>query len=138
VVTNAPDIAQRLIDRHGIEVLLIGGRIDKRSGAAVGAQAIDAIHRLRADICFPGTCAIDSETGLWAMDGEEAVIKRAMIEASAVAVVVVTADKLGAAATHHVASIEQIEHLVVEHDTDDAALLAFQGRGLTLHRAPRK
>ena len=63
---------------------------------------------------------------------------RAMIEASAVAVVVVTSDKLGAAATHHVAPIEQIEHLVVEHDVDDAALLAFEARALTLQRADRK
>jgi len=72
------------------------------------------------------------------MDDEEALLKRAMIEASAVAVVVATADKLGAAATHHVAPIEQIEHLVVEYDTEDATLRAFGARGLTLQRADPK
>jgi Transcriptional regulators of sugar metabolism len=39
VVTNAPDIAQILLEREGFEILLIGGRIDVRIGAAVGAQA---------------------------------------------------------------------------------------------------
>jgi DeoR/GlpR family transcriptional regulator of sugar metabolism len=138
VVTNAPDIAQSLIDRDGFEIQLIGGRIDKRSGAAVGTLAIEAIRRIRADICFPGACGIDPDTGLWSMDDEEALIKRAMIEASAVAVVVATADKLGAAATHHVAPIEQIEHLVVEYDIEDATLRAFGARGLTLQRADPK
>jgi DeoR/GlpR family transcriptional regulator of sugar metabolism len=138
VVTNAPDIAQRLVDRDGFQILLIGGRIDKRSGAAVGAQTIEAIRRIRADICFPGACAVDLETGLWSMDDEEAFIKRAMIESSAVTVVVVTADKLGAAATHHVAPIEQIEHLVVDYDIEDATLRAFEARGLILERADPK
>jgi DeoR/GlpR family transcriptional regulator of sugar metabolism len=113
------------MDREGIEILLIGGRIDKRSGAAVGGVTIDAIRRIRADICFPGTCAIDPQSGLWSIDGEEALVKRVMIEASASSVVVATSDKFGAAAMHHVVPWRQIEQLVVEHDTDDIVLNAF-------------
>jgi DeoR/GlpR family transcriptional regulator of sugar metabolism len=138
VVTNAPDIAQRLMDRNGFEILLIGGRIDKPSGAATGAQAVESIRRIHADFCFPGACAIDPKSGLWSMDFEEALLKRAMIEASASTAVVVTADKVGTAATHHVAPIEQIEHLVVEHDIDDEALLAFEACALTVQRADPK
>jgi DeoR/GlpR family transcriptional regulator of sugar metabolism len=59
VTTTAPDIAQRLIERDGFEILLIGGRIDKRVGAAVGAQAASQLSRIRADLCFPGVCAVD-------------------------------------------------------------------------------
>lgn len=135
VVTNAPDIAQRLVGRDGFEILLIGGRINRRSGAAVGAQTVEALRRIRADICFPGTCAIDPDSGLWSMDNEEAHVKRAMIEASAVVVAVVTSEKLSAAATHHVAAVNQIEHLVVEHEIDDATLRAFEACALTVHRA---
>jgi DeoR/GlpR family transcriptional regulator of sugar metabolism len=137
VVTNAPDIAQRLMDRDGIEILLIGGRVDKRSGAAVGAASIDAIRRIRADICFPGVCAIDPRSGLWSMDNDEALFKRAMIEASGSAVVVATSDKFGAAATHHVAALGQIEQLVVEHDTDEMLLRAFATSIAILRADPR-
>jgi DeoR/GlpR family transcriptional regulator of sugar metabolism len=107
---------------------LIGGRIDKRSGAAVGGGTLEAIRRIRADICFPGVCALDPHSGLWAISDEEALVKRTMIEASASAVAVATSDKFGAAAMHHVASWEHIEQLVAEHDTDGMQLDAFASK----------
>jgi len=135
VVTNAPDVARVLIDREGFEILMIGGRIDTRIGAAVGAQAIREIRRIRADLCFPGACAIDSMHGLWSFDSEEALLKRAMIEASGETVVVVTQEKLGSAATHQVASIAEVQHLVIEHAVDRAARSAFSASGVIVHRA---
>lgn len=134
VVTTAPDIAQRLIERPGFEILLIGGRIDKRIGAAVGAQAMQNLARIRADLCFPGTCAVDSRTGVWGIDSEESLIKRIMIENSAETAIVATADKLGAAATHHIAEVTQIDHLVVEQDVDAVLCAAFAAQSVSVHR----
>ena len=135
VVTNAPEIARILIDREGFEILLIGGRIDPKIGAAIGAQAIQEIARVRADLCFPGACAIDATHGLWSFDSEETLLKRAMIEASGETVVAVTAEKLGTAATHRVASIAEVQHLVVEHGVDRATRSAFSTQGVVVHRA---
>lgn len=135
VVTNAPDIAQILLEREGFEILLIGGRIDARIGAAVGAQAVREIQRVRADICFPGACAVDAIGGLWGFDSEEVLLKRAMVEASGETVVVATSDKLGTVATHRVAGIGEVQHLVVEHDAGRALRAAFGARGVIVHRA---
>ena len=137
IVTTAPDIAQRLLDRQGFEILLIGGRIDKRAGSAVGIQAALEIRRVRADLCFPGTCAIDPDTGIWGMSNEEALIKRAMIESSGETAVVVTTDKFAAAAAHQIATLDQIDHLVVEHDIDAIILAAFEEKFVNVHRADR-
>jgi len=135
VVTNAPDIAQILLEREGFEILLIGGRIDVRIGAAVGAQAVQEMQRVRADICFPGACAVDAIGGLWGFDSEEVLLKRAMVEASGETVVVATSDKLGTVATHRVAGIDEVQHLVVEHDAGRALRAAFAARGVSVHRA---
>ena len=135
VVTNAPDIAQILLEREGFEILLIGGRIDARIGACVGAQALQEVQRVRADICFPGACAIDAIGGLWGFDSEEVLLKRAMIEVSGETVVVATSDKLGTVATHQVAGIGEVQHLVVEYDAGRALRAAFGARGVTVHRA---
>lgn len=135
VITNAPHIAQVLLDREGFDVLLIGGRIDAASGGATGAQAVDQVRRLRADLCFPGACAIDAAHGLWGFDSEESLFKRAMIEASDETVVVATDDKLGAVATHQVAELARVQHLVVEHSADKATRAAFSSRGVAVHRA---
>lgn len=135
VATNAPDIAHRLVGRAGVELLLIGGRVDPRIGAAVGAQALESLRGLRADLCFPGACAIDAARGLWGVDGEETLFKRAMIEASAETVVVATTDKLGADARHWVAGLDAIDRLVVEHDAPDALLETFRAQGVAVQRA---
>lgn len=138
IVTTAPDIAQRLMDRQGFEILMIGGRIDKRAGSAVGVQAALEIRRVRADLCFPGACAIDPDTGIWDVDSEEALIKRAMIESSGETAVVVTTDKFGAVAAHHVAAVDQIDHLIVEHDIDAAVRAAFEAKSVSVHRADKE
>lgn len=135
VITNAPDIAQILIERTGFAIQLIGGRIDLTIGAAIGAQAVQELQRLRADLCFPGACAIDADSGLWGMDGEEALFKRAMIGCSGETVVVATEDKLGAGATHRVAGIEDVQHLVVEHAVTAKVRSAYAAHGVLVHRA---
>ena len=135
IVTTAPDIAQRLMDREGFEILMIGGRIDKRAGAAVGIQAALEIRRVRADLCFPGTCAVDADTGVWGTDNEESLVKRAMIESSGETAVVVTTDKFAAVAVHQVAALDQVDHLVVEHDVDANILAAFEAKSISVHRA---
>jgi DeoR/GlpR family transcriptional regulator of sugar metabolism len=135
VVTNAPDIAQRLMEREGFEILLIGGRLDRHAGAAVGAHTLQELGRIRADLCFPGTCAIDAKSGVWGIDSEECLIKRTMVENSAETAIVVTADKFGAAATHRVADVTQIDHLVVEHDVDATLCAAFEAQSVSVHRA---
>lgn len=134
VVTNAPDIAQILMEREGFEVLLVGGRIDPRIGAAVGARALQDIQRVRADLCFPGACAIDA-SGLWGFDSEEVLLKRAMVEASGETAVVATSDKLGTVATHRIAGLDEVQHLVVEHDAGRAVRASFSAHGVTVHRA---
>ena len=116
-------------------VLLIGGRIDASIGGTVGAQAVEQVRRLRADLCFPGACAIDVAHGLWGFDSEEALFKRAMIDASDEAVVVATDDKLGVVATHQVAELSRVQHLVVEHSADRATRSAFATHGVAVHRA---
>jgi DeoR/GlpR family transcriptional regulator of sugar metabolism len=135
VFTNAPDIAQRLMDKNGFDIYLIGGRIDRRVGEAVGGQTVDEIRRLRADLCFPGACAIDAESGLWSMASEESLIKRTMIECSGESVIVVSDEKLGTTAVTHVVPTGEIDHLVVEHTASAELCAAFEQHGVGVHRA---
>ena len=133
IVTNAPDVALAVIGRPGFEVLTIGGRVDPKIGGAIGSMALRQIQGIRADLCFPGVCAADAQTGLWTLDAEEVVLKRTMIEASGETVLVATREKLIRAATHHTAPPSSITHLVTERDTDPAILAAWRAAGTSVH-----
>ncbi len=133
VVTNAPDIALAVLGRPGFEVICVGGRIHPRIGGAIGLLALRQIQGIRADLCFPGVCAADAETGLWTYDAEEVELKRAMIEASGETVLIATRDKLLRAATHHTASASSIGHLVTDKGLDPKLRAAWRAAGATVH-----
>lgn len=127
VVTNAPAIASVLTGRDGIELLLIGGRVDPRSGATGGAAAIEQMRGTRADLCFLGACSVDVEAGIGAFDAEEAAFKRAMMRASRAVAIAATTEKLGTQAPYHVAPLSEMDHLVLEADAPASLRSALLG-----------
>jgi DeoR/GlpR family transcriptional regulator of sugar metabolism len=135
VVTNAPDVALALIGRPGFEVLTIGGRIEPKIGGAIGSMALRQIQGIRADLCFPGVCAADAQTGLWTFDAEEVVLKRTMIEASGETALVATREKLIGAATHHTVPATSITYLVTERGSDPRMLEAWRAAGASVQIA---
>lgn len=135
VVTNAPEIALAVLDRPGFEVIFIGGRVHPRLGGAIGTAALRQIQGIRADLCFPGVCAADAQTGLWTYDADEAELKRGMIEASGETVLIATRDKLLRAATHHTAPASSIGHLVTDKGLDAKLRAAWRAAGAAVHLA---
>jgi DeoR/GlpR family transcriptional regulator of sugar metabolism len=135
VVTNAPVIAMRLAERPGFEVILIGGRLDPRYGAVLGARALRDVDLLRADLFFCGGCAIGAHHGLTAFDAEEAEFKRVVATTSALVVAAITNEKLETAAPFPVIETTGISDLVVEHDAPAELLAGFDAKGLRIHRA---
>ena len=55
VVTNSFAVATRLADRDGIELMMLGGRIRTRIGAAVGEWTIGELRDVYVDVAFLGT-----------------------------------------------------------------------------------
>ncbi|WMJ68084.1 DeoR/GlpR family DNA-binding transcription regulator [Stenotrophomonas sp. 24(2023)] len=135
VITNAPQIATAATWQAGTTVQLIGGRL-AAGGGAVGAEALAQVQRLRADVYLPGACAVDTDTGVWAMDGEEATLKRAMVACSSRIIVAATTDKLGARGTWQVASLEEIDDLVLTTSAPPALAAHFIAAGIAVHPTP--
>jgi DeoR/GlpR family transcriptional regulator of sugar metabolism len=135
VITHSPAIALALHEHAGIEVVLIGGRLFKHSMVCVGAAAIEAIARIRADIYFMGVTAIHAQHGLSTGDLEECHIKRALIASAAETQVLITAEKLNAASPYVIAQLREIDGLIVAADVPKAALAAYKKQGVAIRRA---
>ena len=135
IVTNAPDIAADLLDRPDVELIVIGGRIDPRFGAAVGARALDDARAVRADLAFLGACAVDAETGIGTFDAEEAEFNRRVAERAQAVAAAATTDKLGTAAPFAIGPVSLLTDLIVEADAPDGALAALRRAGVCIRRA---
>lgn len=130
VVTTSPPVAIALADHPLVRILLVGGILDAASRTVVGASAIDAIRSVRADLCLVGLCSLDVTAGLTAAGHEEALVKRAMMEASDTVVALATADKLDTISPHVIASLSAVDRLVTDAQSDDARLSAYRDAGL--------
>jgi DeoR/GlpR family transcriptional regulator of sugar metabolism len=134
IVTHSPTIAVELVEHPTVEVILLGGRLFKHSGVAVGAATIESISRIRADIYFMGVTGIHPMAGLSTGDLEEAHVKRALSASAAETIVLASAEKLNAASPFVIAPITEVSEIVVRRDIPSEATDAFERLGITITR----
>lgn len=135
VVTHSPTIAVALVNHPAIEVVLIGGRLFKHSVVTIGAAAVEAIARIRADIYFMGVTGIHPQAGLSTGDLEEAHVKRALSASAAETYVLISAEKLNAASPYVIAALTEVDGIIVEAGIPAQSLEAYQRAGLSVIRA---
>ena len=133
VLTNSPPVAEALAAHPRVEVVLIGGRLLKDSHVTVGAAAVDTLRQVHADACVLGICSLHPEFGVTALDHDEALVKRAMVESAAEVIALATADKLHTASPWLVSPLADVTHLVT--DAGDELTADYAAAGVSVVRA---
>jgi DeoR/GlpR family transcriptional regulator of sugar metabolism len=134
-VTNTPLIAAALIVKPGVDLIVIGGRIDRRVGAAIGAKAQRDVETLRPDLCILGACGADIEAGLTVFEYEDAEFKRLVAQSSASVLAAITNDKFGTSAPHTVIAAAKCSALIVEHDAPADDIHLYEAAGIAIAHA---
>lgn len=127
--TNAPAIASALLEKPGLNVVLIGGLLDRQVGGSLGAKAMRDMEALSPDLCILGACGIDLTSGVTTFGFEDAEFKRFAASRSRRVLVAATSEKFGTAAPHAVLPVAHCECLVVERDADPEMLAQYRDRG---------
>jgi DeoR/GlpR family transcriptional regulator of sugar metabolism len=135
IVTHSPTIALELLHHAEIEVILIGGRLYRHSVVAVGAAAIEAVTKLRADTYFMGVTGVHPKTGLTTGDFEEAAVKRALSQAAADTFVLASSEKLNTASPYVIVPLDAISGIITERDANAAALQPYRKLRIPITRA---
>ncbi|MET0780026.1 MAG: DeoR/GlpR family DNA-binding transcription regulator [Microbacterium sp.] len=125
IVTHAMTLAHTLAGASDADLTVIGGRVRTATAAAVGADTVRAIERLRPDIAFLGTNGISASFGLSTPDPDEAAVKTAIVRAARRVVVVADADKLGSELLVSFAPLEAIDVLVTDAAPDPVLAAAL-------------
>ena len=129
VITNSLPIALALVDRPGLDVIMVGGKVRSRSHVTVGASSVAALSAVRPDVLFLGVCGLHPEIGISVEDPEEREGKRAMIDGAATVVGLADHDKLGTALPFVVAPLTEVTTLVTD-TADEEELAPYRALGL--------
>ena len=132
IATSSIAIAAALEHRDDIDLLMVGGAIDRMVGGAVDGTALEAISRLNIDLCILGACALSVDGGVSAYDLADAAFKRALTARSRRTIVLATNDKLGQQAPHRIVGVDALTHIVVEHDADTGIVHELTEAGATV------
>jgi DeoR family transcriptional regulator, fructose operon transcriptional repressor len=129
VITHAVPLAARLAGMPQIDLHLLPGRVRTTTQAAVGADTVTALGRLRVDVAFLGTNGITLEHGLSTPDHEEAAAKRAMVAAARRVVCLTDSSKVGTEAAIRFAGLDEIDLVVTDDGIAAEDREAFEAAG---------
>ena len=134
-VTHVAEIAVELLKLPRCEVILLGGKLNRKIGAAVGPATIKQLESMYFDQCLLGVCALDAQAGVSVFDYDDAEFKRTIVQQSSEVIVAVTPAKLGTVAKHKVIPATDISTLVVNADATSGVLEKFAQLNISIVRA---
>ncbi len=136
VITNALDVASVLLDRDGIELVILGGVVRPRMHSMLGHLAEIALRELRADTLFMGIGAVDPDHGLMNDSIPEILTDRALRRSARSCVVLADSSKFAQVAPAFVFGLDEVDTIVTDAGADPADVVALRARGVRVVVAP--
>ncbi len=136
VITNALDVVSVLLDRAGIELVVLGGVVRPRMHSTLGHLAELSLRELRADTLFMGIGAIDPERGLMNDSIPEILTDRALRRSARRCVVLADSSKLAQVAPAFVFDLDEVDVVVTDANVHPADVVSLRARGVQVVVAP--
>jgi DeoR family transcriptional regulator, fructose operon transcriptional repressor len=135
VVVNSLPLATALAMRPNLTVIILGGRVSRRTLAAVDDLGLNPLGNLYADVAFVSTDGLSVEHGLTAVNPAEADVKGAMIRAARRTVLLAEHTKIGIDHFARFGSLDDIDLLITDSGLDDTMTGELEQAGLRIVRS---
>jgi DeoR family transcriptional regulator of aga operon len=131
VVTNALNVAMQMGSVREVNVILIGGSLNRDTISIIGPTAAAHLHDLVVQKAFIGVHAFD-EDGLTDLSIEVSQVKRAMIQAARQVILLADSSKWRKVGFAKVARLASLSTIVTDTGLPDDARAAIQRMGIEL------
>ncbi|MCB4798207.1 DeoR/GlpR family DNA-binding transcription regulator [Neotamlana laminarinivorans] len=132
IYTYSLPIAVELSHHPSVEVIFIGGKLNKEAQVTVGIDVVKPIYNISADICFMGTDGIDLSRGLTEPNWEVSRIKNSMIETSNYVVVMCVSTRINSVKRHSVVPINKVDTIISDINPDNEIFDAFKAEKINI------
>lgn len=114
IITNAVNIAQEIIDKNKISVVMLGGTLNRNTLSVSGPSAISSIDRINIELAFMSASAFTLDTGFTVSNVYEAELKRKVINKAKKSFMLMDTGKIGKDLMYTLANFEDIDILITE------------------------
>ncbi|WP_347548871.1 DeoR/GlpR family DNA-binding transcription regulator [Pseudalkalibacillus hwajinpoensis] len=117
VITNSIHQADILSSGAGLDILLLGGKLEKDHRFLYGSAVVEKVSAYYADIAFIGVVGI-SDQGLTIAHEEDGMVKRKMIEQSNYVIALADSSKFQKSEFFRFAKLEDIDLIITDKIPD--------------------
>ncbi|MEN9761919.1 MAG: DeoR family transcriptional regulator [Pseudomonadota bacterium] len=114
VITHSLEAAQILLSEPDFEVVVLGGRLERRNLATSDSTTLQTLSQYRADVCVCSAGGVDNQGNLLEYHEGEAAIVRGMFNNSRRAILALDHSKFRRTAAVRVAGLDAISMLVTD------------------------
>jgi len=130
--TLSPLVALALSEHTNLNVITLGGTLNKDASLVTGASVINQLASINVDLCLMGANAISIQEGLTDSNWDVVQVKTAMFRTAKRTGVLTISEKLNSIQRMNISGINQINYLITELPSDDPLLAAYRRLDLTL------
>ncbi|MQA07966.1 MAG: DeoR family transcriptional regulator [Pseudonocardiaceae bacterium] len=125
VVTNYRQTTETLRTHEDIRLIGVGGEYSRTHDSYIGLPAQEMISSLSVDLTVQSTSAMTSEL-TYHQEQEIVMVKRAMLNAGKINVLLMDASKVGRSALHQLLPVERFDHVLLTGPIDEMLLSALR------------
>ena len=130
IVTNALNIANELLVRSRMKIVVTGGVVRPQSFELVGPLGGGILGEVTLDVALLGVDAIDVALGAAAHHEGEAAMNALMVARARRVVIIADSSKLGGHAFARICPIERVETLVTDNGAGPSTVAQFEAAGV--------
>jgi DeoR family transcriptional regulator of aga operon len=135
VVTNALNIANELLVRSRMKIVVTGGVVRPQSFELVGPLGGNILRDVTLDVALLGVDALDVVLGAAAHHEGEAAMNSLMVGRARRVVIIADSSKLGGHAFARICSIDRVDTLITDSGATDEVVSTFEQAAVQVIRA---
>jgi DeoR family transcriptional regulator, aga operon transcriptional repressor len=132
VMTNGLNVAQNLATIEGVDVMMTGGTLRKKSQSFFGPHAEESLARFNFDKLILGVDGLDFAVGITTHFEYEAILNRRMCAAAKQIIVVTDSSKFNRAGLHKILGFGEFDVLITDSGIPDKFVGALEAQGVEL------
>lgn len=132
VITSNLAVYEELLPNASVELILLGGRVDRAYRALAGFLVEEALTQLSADRAFMSAVGLRSDLSVMDDAMGEMRVKRAMIAAAGSVVLMLDSSKFGVEGGARVCGADEIDVLITDQGAPQDLIEKLRDRGVRI------
>lgn len=138
IVSNDLVTATAFLEHPGVDLICVGGRVDRDNQSMIGRLAALTLAELSLDLAFLSSSSWDMRHGVTTPVEAKIDPKRAAMASAEKTVLLADSSKFGRYAKYRVLALEELDLVISDSNLNETAAWEIQGLGVDAVRASMK